>query len=189
MQHVLTDRHNRNALPITSALLDNRYETTEEYHKSCWFMLSHELLLSIREMIRDLELYAIADLCCGTGWASYWLSKYDMPVSASIDNKKGSEKQYLNMVQNEDAADYVKRTPEMQLYFLSWPRDEDPVTKQICGNMREGQYLLYIGESSCCGVPQFGDDNSLQKDRWNMSNSFLTFDGYYDEIRLHRKQK
>ena len=174
--------------------MNNTWKIRKEYTKYMFPILSHEFLLSIKNMVNDLDIYKISEIACGTGWFTHWLEKYDIPISDCIDNKSWKKKfnYWLPAVTIYDASHYVKKHPNIQMFILSWPY-MDTLAYRIWKNMKKGQYLFYIGESygGCTADERFFDEveNSKveSKQITALENNFLSFLGLHDRPIIYRK--
>ena len=76
------------------------------------------------------------------------LGKYGVRVHTSVDNKTWAgfpPDRYLDTVQQMDSLDYLHLHPEVELFILAWP-EEDDLASRIWQTLCSGQHLLYIGE-------------------------------------------
>ncbi len=150
------------------------------------------------EFIEDLATYlnqnfeCTTELMCGTGWLSHWLKKYGCTsLYKSIDNKSwGNFKQWLPLVEDGDAVEYVKGSKE-GCFILSWPYMDCNAYK-IWENMSSGQTLIYIGEDEggCTADYDFfkATRGSYQKDiSFELNEHFINFGMVYDRIFVFKK--
>ncbi len=175
--------------------LGDDWSAREEYrHEHSFIILTHEFMLTINRMVHELQLLKIIELCAGMGWLTHWLRKYGVPIQDCIDNNTWPTYQGRSRpnVRKRNAPDFVKKDHKTDLYILSWPPYAEPVAYDIWRNMKEGQYLLFIGEKGgCTGDEQFSKTVTCKdyevKDEWGLKNSFLQFEGLHDEPILFRK--
>jgi hypothetical protein len=166
----------------------------ESYVGQSFVLLTDEFLRSLQALCSDFK--SIVELGAGIGWLGYWLGQYGVRVQASIDNKSWAEfsqEGYLDIVQETDSFDYLMLHPEVELFILSWPQEDD-LAARIWQALRPGQYLLYIGEDKggCTANLAFFElidchevENNITR---KMKQSFLSFDDFHDQPHLYRKR-
>ncbi len=165
-----------------------------EYVKNSFTILTDEFLREVVSVIQWLGVSKIVDLCAGPGWLSHWLKVYGLEVEAAVDNKTwpGFEGRYLPLVEKADSLEYVKAHPDIDLFLLSWPPYNNDLASRIWVSMREGTYLLYIGESSggCTGDDDFF--NVLPEEEpetVRLQGRFISFCSIHDRPELYRKKR
>ncbi len=170
------------------------HKIRHEYTKNQFPILSHEFLLTVKAMTIELGFKEIHELCCGTGWLTYWLRKYGVMVAEAIDDNSWDGacfNERLAFVEKKDAIKHIKNTPNAGLYILSWPDYNEETAHDIWRAMRTGQHLLYIGEGDggCTGDDAFHKaiENKEVKDRWGMDSAFISFWGIHDRPTLLKK--
>lgn len=169
-------------------------EVRESYVGQSFVLLTEEFIRSLQRVCTNFT--NIVEIGAGIGWLGYWLSKYGVKVQASIDNKSWPEfpqEQYLDIVQDMDSIDYLLLHPEVDLFILAWPQEDD-VAARIWQALLPGQHLLYIGEDrgGCTATTTFFElvqghevDNHATAE---MKKSFLSFDDFYDQPCLYKKR-
>ena len=176
--------------------LNKTYTTTHKersaYTKYNFALLTHEFLLSIKDMVVDLEITKVVELGVGAGWLSFWLEKYGITVLDSIDNMSGSWEWIKSpiKIKKQSAISYVQKHPEIQLFILCWPF-MDNVATRIWKAMIPNQYLLYIGEGGggCTANDRFFEatKSNEEEDNWNLRQSFRSFWGIHDYPLVFKK--
>ena len=93
-----------------------------------------------------------------------------------------------------DSLEYLLLHPEVELFILAWPQEDDLATR-IWQALRPGQYLLYIGEDrgGCTADNDFfelihGHEVEHIGTR-EMKQSFLSFDDFHDQPHLYQKRR
>lgn len=166
----------------------------ESYVGQSFVLLTDEFMKSLQHLCTDFT--NIVEIGAGIGWLGHWLSKYGVKVQASIDNKSWSEfpqEQYLDIVQNMDSLDYLRLHPEVELFILAWPQEDD-LAARIWQALQPEQYLLYIGEDKggCTANTTFFElvqGNELDNHATaEMKKSFLSFDDFHDQPCLYQKR-
>ncbi|NOR25473.1 MAG: hypothetical protein GQ542_14015 [Desulforhopalus sp.] len=166
----------------------------ESYVGQSFMLLTDEFIRSLQLLCRDFK--SIVEIGAGIGWLGHWLGKYGVRIQASIDNKSWCEfpqDRYLDIVQKMDSLDYLLLYPEVELYILAWPQEDDLATR-IWQALRPGQYLLYIGEDrdGCTANSAFFElihgHEVVNNVTWKMKQSFLSFDDFHDQPHLYRKR-
>jgi hypothetical protein len=163
------------------------------YVGQSFVLLTDEFIISLQRVCTDFT--SIVEIGAGIGWFGHWLCKYGIRVQSSIDNKTWPgfpQDRYLDIVQQMDSLDYLCLHPEVQLFILAWP-EEDDLASRIWQALRPGQHLLYIGEDrdGCTANNVFFElihghevrNNATKK----MSKSFLSFDDFHDQPHLYQK--
>lgn len=192
--HIYTDRtwvesgeYNREKHLLTMSV-------RESYVGQSFVLLTDEFIRSLQRLCTGFT--SIVEIGAGVGWLGYWLSKYGVKVQASIDNKSWPDfpqEQYLDIVQNMDSMDYLQHHPEVELFILSWPQEDD-LAARIWKALQSKQYLLYIGEDrgGCTANTTFFElvqghevDNHVTV---GMKKSFLSFDDFHDQPYLYQKR-
>ena len=165
----------------------------ESYVGQSFVLLTDEFLRSLQVLCSDFK--SIVELGAGRGWLGHWLRQYGVGVQALIDNKSWAEfsqEGYLEIVQQMDSFDYLMLHPEVELFILSWPQEDD-LAARIWQALRPGQYLLYIGEDrgGCTADNDFfgliRGHEVVNNITWKMKQSFLSFDDFHDQPHLYRK--
>jgi hypothetical protein len=166
----------------------------ESYVGQSFVLLTDEFLRSLQALCCDFK--SIVELGAGIGWLGHWLGQYGVGVQALIDNKSWAEfshQGYLEIVQQMDSFDYLMLHPEVELFILSWPQEDD-LAARIWQALRPGQYLLYIGEDKggCTADNDFfgliHGHEVVNNVTWKMKQSFLSFDDFHDQPHLYRKR-
>ncbi len=165
----------------------------ESYVGQSFVLLTDEFIRSLQRLCTDFT--SIVELGAGVGWLGHWLCKYGIRIQSSIDNKTWPDfpqDRYLDIVQQMDSLDYLRLHPEVELFILAWPQ-EDNLASRIWQALRPGQHLLYIGEDrGGCTANNFFfelvhghevENNATTK----MRESFLSFDDFHDQPRLYQK--
>ncbi len=165
----------------------------ESYVGQSFVLLTDEFLHSLQRLCADFA--SIVELGAGIGWLGHWLGKYGVTIQASIDNKSWPafrHDQYLDIVQEMNSLEYLPLHPEVELFILAWP-GEDNLATRIWQGLHSGQHLLYIGEEKggCTANDSFFDliqgheiENAAT---WEMKESFLSFDDFHDQAYLYKK--
>lgn len=165
----------------------------ESYVGQSFVLLTEEFIRSIQRLCAGFT--CIVEIGSGIGWLGHWLNKYGTCVQASIDNKTWPafpQDRYLDIVQQMDSLDYLAIHPEVELFILSWPQEDDLAT-HIWQNLLPGQYLLYIGEgvNGCTANNIFFElingHEVKNNATWEMKQSFLSFDDFHDLPHLYQK--
>ncbi len=169
-------------------------QVRESYVGQSFVLLTHEFIRSLQRLCTDFT--SIVEIGAGIGWLGHWLGKYGVKIQASIDNKTWPDfpqDQYLDFVQEMDSLDYLLRHPEVELFILAWPQEDDSATS-IWQALRPGQHLLYIGEDrdGCTASNDFFElisghevENNVTME---MRQSFLSFDDFHDQPHLYQKR-
>lgn len=174
-----------------------KHQTTrlvrECYVGQSFVLLTDEFIGSLQRLCSDFE--NIVELGAGIGWLGHWLTKYGVKIQASIDNKTWPDfprDQYLGIVEEMDSLQYILLHPEVELFILAWPQEDD-LANFIWQALRPDQYLLYIGEDrdGCTANNNFFDlvhNHEVEsKATVEMRQSYLCFDDFYDQPHLYRK--
>lgn len=162
------------------------------YVKYSFPILTHEFIYAFAKTCSEMKFMNIIELSCGIGWLSYWLNKYNIPISKSVDNMTwvGYEDRYLKHVTRQDSVQCVIDSPTADLFILSWPY-MDEVAENIWHRMNRNQYLFYIGEGmgGCTANDAFfgSIEESEIEDGWKLKDSFISFWGIHDSPLLLRK--
>ena len=191
--HIYTDRQwveagdfDRNKQLLTM-------KVRESYVGQSFVLLTDEFIRSLKRLCPAFT--NIVEIGAGIGWLGHWLCKYGIRVQASIDNKTWPgfpQDRYLDIVQQMDSLDYLRLHPEVELFILAWP-EEDDLASRIWQALRPGQHLLYIGEDrdGCTANNVFFEliqghevENNATKE---MRQSFLSFDDFHDQPYLYQK--
>jgi len=195
------------ALPTAEILLQHYSSTDPIYHdpgclhydqrctyiKHLFPVLTDNFMQNLQNLVQRLGVTSVIELACGTGWLSYWMKAYNIPVQAAVDNGDWTSfaKKRLEHVIQGDAVEYVTLHPTVDMFVLSWP-DMDDLAHRIWDAMSGGQYLLYIGEgeSGCNADDAFFEavNDCIDEDEsaalcWG----FLTFWGIHDGPQLIHK--
>ena len=165
----------------------------ENYVGQSFVLLTDDFLGSLQRLCCDYT--SIVELGAGIGWLGYWLDKYGIKLQASVDNKSWPEfakDHYLGIVEEIDSLEYAQLHPEIELFILAWPQEDDLATR-IWQALQPGQHLLYIGEDrdGCTADSQFFDLIHGHEVKSNatheMKQSFLSFDDFHDHPHLYQK--
>ena len=181
---------------MVSSFPSDSFKIRDKYLENCFIVYTDEFLIALKKFCDAKQFTIVNELCCGTGWFSHWMRKYDIPLITATDNKtwgkyKANNK-FLPIVKKEDAVKFVNKTPETDMYILSWPY-MDPLARMIWDAMRPGQYLLYIGEDwgGCTADESFFQaiegSEVEDKDFLEVENNFVQFWGLHDRPVLLRK--
>ncbi len=192
--HIYTDRgwietgeFNREKLQLTMQI-------RESYVGQSFVLLTDEFLKSLQLLCTGFT--SIVELGAGIGWCSHWLGKYGVNIQASIDNMSWPDfpqEKYLDIVQQMDSLEYLRHHPEVELFILAWPEENDLATS-IWLALKPGQHLLYIGEgrNGCTANTLFFElikscelETSATRE---MKQSFLSFDDFHDQPHLYLKK-
>ncbi|WP_136809910.1 hypothetical protein [Desulfosediminicola flagellatus] len=191
--HIYTDRKWIEAGEFNRDKHQLTMEVRETYVGQSFVLLTEDFLLSLQQLCLNFE--NIVELGAGIGWLGHWLGKYGITLQTSIDNKSWSDfpqNRYLDLVQQMDSLEYVLRHPEVHLYILAWPAEDDLATR-IWQSLIPGQHLLYIGEgkNGCTANDTFFDiikDHEVENESTRiMKQSFLSFDDFHDQPYLYKK--
>ncbi len=192
-KHIYTDRKWIEAGEFDRQKHLTTMRVREVYVGRSFVLLSHEFLESLQRLCCGFT--KIVELGAGIGWLGFWLGKYGVELQASIDNKSWpdfAEDQYLGIVEEMDSLKYVILHPEVELFILSWPQEDD-LAARIWHALQPGQRLLYIGEGKggCTASNEFLDlihGHDVQTNATKeMRQSFLSFDDFHDQPRLCQK--
>lgn len=175
-------------LPMTDDLFNiENYKFRSEYVKHSFTILTEEMILGIKRFLDTNNITKIAELMAGSGWISHWLTKYDVEVLHCSDNHSWSDRLvYHDNVEKRDAIDYIKTDgQEIELIIVSWAY-MDPTLADVWKGMKEGQYLIYIGEGrgGCTANDEFFDLVEC-KDICELDNS--RFQSIHDYITVYLK--
>ncbi len=166
----------------------------ESYVGQSFVLLTDEFIRSLQRLCTDFT--SIVELGAGVGWLGHWLCKYGIRIQASIDNKTWPDfpqDRYLDIVQQMDSLDYLRRHPEVEMFILAWPQEDD-LASCIWQALRPGQHLLYIGEDKggCTASNIFFELVHGHEVEYNatkkMRESFLSFDDFHDQPHLYQKR-
>lgn len=166
----------------------------ESYVGQSFVLLTDEFIRSLQRLCGDFT--NIVEIGAGIGWLGHWLSKYGIKVQASIDNKSWPDfpqELYLGIVQNVDSFDYLLLHPEVELFILAWPQEDD-LAARIWQALHPGQHLLYIGEEKggCTANTTFFElvqgHEIVNHETREMKKSFLSFDDFHDKPHLYQKR-
>jgi len=164
----------------------------EHYCKQSFPLLTEDFILSIKHMVDDIKPGFTCELGCGPGWLTYWLRRYGVDVVKAVDDMRWPFDKYLPFVERADSVEFVKTHPNVDLFVLSWPWMDD-VAANIWKSMRDGQYLLYIGEygDGCNANEEFFNtvEGHEVEDNWDLCGSYLRFWGLHDSPILLRRIK
>ena len=165
----------------------------ESYVGQSFVLLTDEFMRALQQLC--LGFTTIVELGAGIGWLGHWLDKYGVKLKASIDNKSWPDfpqDHYLDIVQKMDGLKYVQLHPEVELFILAWPQEDD-LAARLWQAMQPGQHLLYIGEDKegCTAnnnffelIKGFEVKNKVTSE---IEHSFLSFDDFRDQPRLYQK--
>lgn len=165
----------------------------ESYVGQSFVLLTDEFIGSLQRLCFDFAV--IVEIGAGIGWLGHWLGKYGVKIQASIDNKTWPDfpkDQYLDIVEQMDSLDYILLHPEVELFIMAWPQEDDLATR-IWQALQPGQRLLYIGEDrdGCTANNVFFDlihgHEVENKATMEMRQSFLSFDDFHDQAHLYQK--
>lgn len=165
----------------------------ESYVGQSFVVLTDEFIGSLQRLCHSFT--HIVEIGAGIGWLGYWLGKYGVKIQASIDNKSWPDfpkDQYLDIVEAMDSLDYIQLHPEVELFILSWPQEDDLATR-IWQALQPDQHLLYIGEErgGCTANSVFFDliqGHEVENEAtMEMRQSFLSFDDFHDQPHLYQK--
>lgn len=165
----------------------------EAYVGQSFILLTDDLIISLQHRLSGFT--HIVELGAGIGWLGHWLGKYGVKIQAAIDNKTWPDfpkNQYLDLVEELNSLDYVLDHPEVELFLLVWPQEDD-LASSIWQSLQPGQYLLYIGEDrgGCTANNVFFDlihGHEVENDATlQMKQSFLSFDDFHDQPHLYQK--
>ena len=191
--HIYTDRQWIEAGDFDRKKQLLTMKVRESYVGQSFVLLTDEFMKSLKRLCPAFT--SIVEIGAGIGWLGHWLRKYGIRVQASIDNKTWPgfpQDRYLDIVQQIDSLDYLRLHPEVELFILSWP-EEDDLASRIWQALRPGQHLLYIGEDrhGCTANDVFFEliqdhevENNATKE---MRQSFLSFDDFHDQPHLYQK--
>ncbi len=166
----------------------------ESYVGQSFLLLTDEFIRSLQRLCTDFT--SIVELGAGIGWFGHWLDKYGVKIQASIDNKSWPDfpqDRYLDIVHEMDSLEYLLRHPEVELFILAWPQEDDLATR-IWQALRPGQHLLYIGEDrdGCTANISFFElihGHEVENDATTkMKQSYLSFDDFHDQPHLYQKR-
>ncbi|BHH85868.1 hypothetical protein [Desulforhopalus sp. 52FAK] len=192
-KHIYTDRKWAEAGEYDRQKQLTTIRVRENYVGQSFVLLTHEFLGALQGLCRDFT--SIVELGAGIGWLGYWLSKYGIKLQASVDNKSWPDfalDHYLTTVEKMDSLEYVLLHPEVELFILAWPQEDD-LAARIWDALQLGQRLLYIGEErdGCTADNQFFDLIHGHEVNTNatlaMKQSFLSFDDFHDQPYLYQK--
>ncbi len=168
-------------------------QVRESYVGESFVLLTDEFVRSLQLLCADFT--SIVELGAGVGWLGHWLCKYGISMLTSIDNKTWPDfpqGRYLDIVQQMDSLEYLQLHPEVDLFILAWPEEND-LASRIWQALHPGQYLLYIGEDKggCTADNIFfelihGHEVEHHGTR-KMRESFLSFDDFHDQPHLYQK--
>ena len=165
----------------------------ESYVCQSFVLLTDEFLRSLQRLGTDFT--SIVEIRAGIGWLGHWLCKYGIRIQTSIDNKTWPDypqDRYLDIVHQMDSLDYLRLHPEVELFILFWPQEDD-LASRMWQALCPGQHLLYIGEDrgSCTAnyisfelVHGHEVENNATKE---MRQAFLSFDDFHDQPHLYQK--
>jgi len=168
------------------------FKVRKEYIDYSFCILSHEFISEIINLLQKLEVNSIIELASGCGWLSHWIKKYKFENITAIDNMNWAKRDgwnVLDIVKKYDAVKFVKENQSIDLFILSWPY-MDSMAYKIWKNMKESQYLLYIGEGEggCTADDQFFEETFNNRVKCiNLSDSFRSFWGIHDRPILFKK--
>ena len=121
-----------------------------DYIKNSFCILSNEFISELIILFKKLKVNSITELGAGCGWLTYWIKKYGFSNINAIDDYSWIDKHHWDVLEDIiktfDSIEYVRDHNDIELFILSWPYMDDVATN-IWNEMKEGQYLLYIGES------------------------------------------
>lgn len=192
--HIYTDRQWIEAGEFDRKKHQLTRQIREAYVGQSFVLLTDEFLKSLQSLCAGLT--SIVELGAGVGWFGHWLGKYGIRLHASIDNMSWPgfpQDRYLDSVQQMDSLEYLLLHPEVELFILAWP-EEDNLATRIWQALSPGQHLLYIGEdiNGCTANNIFfelihGYEVETDATR-EMKQSFLSFDDFHDQPHLYQKR-
>lgn len=189
--HIYTDRNWVTAGEYSQEKHLTTRQVRESYVGQSFVLLTDEFIGSVQRLCHGFA--NIVELGAGIGWLGHWLGRYGVKIQASIDNKTWpdfSQDQYLDIVQEMDSLEYLLLHPEVELFILAWPQEDD-LAARIWQALQPGQHLLYIGEErdGCTANNDFFDlihghevENIATTE---MRQSFLSFDDFHDQPQLY----
>jgi hypothetical protein len=156
-------------------------------------ILSHEFIFSLKEVFEKLDIKSVSELSAGAGFFSFWAKRYGINIIDVTDNfswKFSFKGNVLDSVKNEDSVKYVLEHPDIQCFILNWPYKDD-VAETVWAAMKEGQYLLYIGEDKNGGNAsdmffKYIKDKEVPESKL-LKDTYLAFWGMSDEPYLLKK--
>lgn len=189
-EFIVTEWDSWEAIDFGSYKYTATYPIRKEYTKHSFPILTHEFILGVGGLIKELGVEEIVELACGKGWFSYWLMKYGMKVSSCIDDGSWGKGRgvYLDIVEKVDAVKFMLGHKEVELFILSWPY-MDSLAYDIWMKLQCGQYLFYIGEDEggCNASDSFFDKVKGSEVQFNGALPFVSFSGLHDRLMLYRK--
>lgn len=170
----------------------NSFMARSKYNSRIFPLVTHEFLIDLVDYVKKFNI--VCDIACGIGQLTHWIRKYGGHVEFAVDDDSWPDrkpKDYFDFVEKQDAIEFVKNHPEIDLYLLSWPYMSD-MAANIWKNMRTGQTLLYIGESEggCTANDEFfkcvSENNAIEVDD-KLNKNFMSFWGIHDRIYIFKK--
>ncbi len=162
------------------------------YVKHSFPLLTHELIVNLKNLFKQLKVKNIIEVCAGPGWLSHWLKIYGVEILKTTDNLEWKDFQnYLDFVECEDALQTITKETQAELIILSWPYIDDTAFN-IWNKLKTNQYLLYIGEGEgrcTANIKFFKAVENHEIEINNINETYLQFFGIHDRVRLFRKKE
>jgi len=168
--------------------LTNSISLRFKYVEHSFPILSEDMVSSLAKFLGKYEI--VVELACGEGWLTYWVNKYraDTIIECVDDKSWERHKNHLQNVIKGCAVEYVRNSPDVNLYVLSWPY-MDTMAFDIWKAMRKGQELLYIGEDygGCTASDEFFEAVGGCEVEHTVEHH-KSFYGIHDHISLFKKR-
>lgn len=165
------------------------------YNKYSFPILNHEFFVTLAKICKSLKINTVAELMCGTGFFSYYATKYGINVSVAIDDFSHEphtfKKNVLGFVIKDDAVKFVLEHPDYDLFIMAFPYGNETAAT-VFASLLPGQYLLYIGEDKNGGNAdetffKYIKDKEMEKETIELQESYISFFGMLDRPYLLRK--
>lgn len=195
LSKIITFDGNRNAVYSDDHFVDKSIKASlfrTEYTMFSFPIITSDFVKAIVSVAKDLSVPSAVELCCGTGWLSYWLRRYGVDC-VGVDDMSWLPKvwEYRKDVVKCDAIEYVKNNKNINFWILSWPYMND-VAERIWESLKENDFLLYIGEglNGCTATDKFHrmtEAHEIEEMSDRLNEKFVSFRCIHDRPFLFRK--
>ncbi|BAI79755.1 hypothetical protein DEFDS_0247 [Deferribacter desulfuricans SSM1] len=161
----------------------------QEYVRYSYFPLCVENILQLAHILKKYSNESIYEVAAGSGWLSFYLSRYGVGISKAIDNyswDKLFEKELPIKVEREDAVEVI-RNEKPSTVLINWPPPEDEFLVSCFEAMRKNSYLIVISD-----VDYKVTSNKLFFENYKNQKLYeeklkYSFPGFNDTIKVYKK--
>lgn len=192
-KHIVTSATTFNDFDFSKSCDTNHFKYA--YNKYSFPILNHEFFATLAAICKSLKINKIAEIMCGTGYFSYYATKYGINVSAAIDDYSHEpftfKNNVLGFVMEDDAVKFILEHPDYEMFIMSFPYFSEAAAT-CWASLLPGQYLLYIGEDKDGGNAdetffKYIKDKELVEETAKLQESYINFWGNVTQPILLRK--